>query len=170
MSNSIKSELLQLWDIQESLLQSYRGIFITAESIFAAVTATLLTIKQPGGSFLIPLVIIGLFINWLWVSLSEGRGNCVQYIQTLIRRVENGNPPDRPFQMFKEFQINESFRLKEMSSSDWCEPMKKRIAMNYVLPFIFYAFWLVISATVGYEIFRTSALEKGVKSPIDLCS
>lgn len=148
MQDQSKSDLWQLWAIQESLLQNYRSVFITSESIFVAVAAALLTTDSENRWLLmVGLVVIGLFLNRLWIELTESRGLQVSYVQTLIYRAENGQIIDKPFQQFKRFQTERAFMESEIGSPDWRMPMTKRITLNQLLPLVFYAFWFVTALT-----------------------
>ena len=88
---AVMSELYGLWSIQESLLQNYRMIFITAEAIFLSVAAAIVATKVPLLAFVI--AIPGIFILFIWAPITRARAKYVLFAQELIRAAEDGNPP-----------------------------------------------------------------------------
>lgn len=85
-----KSEILSYWQIQESLLQTYRGQFLTSESILFAIACVILTIKDPNHEWVFCLLFfllcfLGMFISICWMAIVTGRGVFVKYFQDRLR-------------------------------------------------------------------------------------
>ncbi len=80
-------QMLAMWGIQDSLLQSYRSIFITAESVVFGIAAAITSIKPPGA---IVLTILGLVLLFLWHKVCFSRSVDVSFVQWLLARVEGG--------------------------------------------------------------------------------
>ena len=71
--NDLMNYLISMWDIQDSLLQSYRNIFLTSESIFASVAVFVASTSSLHWFF--PLLGMGIFIIfWLWIPICTKRG------------------------------------------------------------------------------------------------
>jgi hypothetical protein len=94
-------ELMYLWGIQESLLQSYRSIFITAESIVFAVAAAIAAIAPQSA---LVLTLLGFSLLWLWHEITSNRARDVSFVQWLLAQVEHGEAVSTPLHTFKEFQ------------------------------------------------------------------
>ena len=77
------SELFSLWSVQDSLLQSYRSMFVTAQSVVMSLAAAIAASK-PTLANVLPLAVLGgvLMVAWLSVTLSRTRD--VTFAQKLI--------------------------------------------------------------------------------------
>jgi hypothetical protein len=94
-------QLLSIWGIQESLLQAYRSIFITAESVVFAIAAAITSINSWSA---IALTVLGLVLLWMWHKVCWNRAIDVSFVQWLLTRVEEGADITNPLSTFKEFQ------------------------------------------------------------------
>lgn len=154
MNYEKSSYIASLWSIQESLLQSYRSIFITIESIFIAVSITIQGFQIPDPIFLAPVILIGLYINQVWLEITSRRGLSVNLLQTILRRHENPNCyPDpyaatEPFEQLRKFQDDYQYRLAQMEQSDFICGDSTRSALGSVIPALFFSYWLFSSVYI----------------------
>ena len=97
------SDLFSLWSVQDSLLQSYRSMFVTAQSVVMSLAAAIAASK-PTLANVLPLAVLGgvLMVAWLSVTLSRTRD--VTFAQKLILWAEQGQVVARPLAAFKEYQ------------------------------------------------------------------
>lgn len=93
-------ELMDLWSIQESLLQSYRSLFITVQSIIVAVAAVVT--DQPGSALF--LVALGIVLLVAWHQVCRDRAEDVSFAQWLVLQSERGVEIPSPLDTFKQFQ------------------------------------------------------------------
>lgn len=152
MDYSKSSYISSLWSIQDALLQSYRSVFITIESIFIAVSITIQGFEVPDPIFLAPVLIIGLYVNKSWLEITSSRGLSVHFLQTLLRRHENPTKyPDpemetaEPFERLRKFQDDADYKKAQMKAGDFIAGDFTRAALGSVIPIIFFAYWLFSS-------------------------
>jgi hypothetical protein len=94
-------QVMALWGIQESLLQAYRSIFITAESVVFAVAAAITT-SNPISALI--LTFLGLVLLYMWHRVTSNRAKDVSFVQWLLARAEEGESIEAPLKLFKDFQ------------------------------------------------------------------
>lgn len=105
------SALYSIWTVQDSLLQYYRTMFITAQSLLIAVSATIASSTQSSkGQLSLLLIIGGLLLLGVWIIVTWSRARDVQFVQELLKSSENGSRVDFPFSTFKEYQ--NSWRIR----------------------------------------------------------
>jgi len=90
-----------MWSIQDSLLQAYRSIFITAESVVFAIAAAITTLNPRS---VIALSVLGIVLLWMWNIVCRNRAVDVSFIQWLLARAEEGSDVSAPLTHFKDFQ------------------------------------------------------------------
>lgn len=93
--------LWSLWDIQESLLQNYRALFITVESIILAVAAGF-AVSIPVA--VLPLALLGFWLVYVWREVTSNRAKDVSFVQWMIGHCECGHHIEQPLVTFKAFQ------------------------------------------------------------------
>ncbi len=114
----MKHELYSIWTIQETLLQTYRAIFTTMQSILLAGFASfgLAGFASFGGSLGAGLVaLIGVVTSLCWIKIGSDRQTAVDIAQALLLMDENNKLAEhkgRSFQLFKHCQ-------KELALPDW---------------------------------------------------
>lgn len=97
--------LYSIWSMQDSLLQNYRTMFITTESLLMAVSAAIAassTSSQHKFSWL--LIIVGLLLWVVWLIVTQSRARDVHFIQELLKHSEEGRYINAPFTAFKNYQ------------------------------------------------------------------
>ncbi len=100
--SSSLSSLYSLWSLQDSLLQNYRTMFLTAESLLIAVGSAIASSQKPLFSW--PLITIGLFLCFIWLIVTWSRARDVRFAQTLLLRSEEGKSVLRPFTTFRDYK------------------------------------------------------------------
>lgn len=93
--------LYSLWNVQDSLLQYYRTMFLTAESLLIAVTASIATVSKPPA---LALAAIGLVVLAVWSRVTRARARDVHFTQELIKWHEAGRCIAAPLTIFKQYQ------------------------------------------------------------------
>ena len=104
MNNSTKANLLSIWSTQDQLLQSYRALFLTFESVLLAGASIILTSGPPWLSIVV--IVLGLLAVKPWKEICSNRARDVSFIQWLLLKNEAGAAVPTPFTTFKEFQAD----------------------------------------------------------------
>lgn len=149
MSTDLKQAISfgELWGIQESLLQAYRTIFITVESVIFAVAVFLLSIKQASHFFSIPIQLLGLLIIPIWMGVCRARARAISFIHWLIQKYETGEDIAQPYSAFRQFQENRKFNNINVLSDENYKKLnnsKTRIRMDIQLPMLFVFLWIFL--------------------------
>lgn len=156
------SQAWSLWDIQESLLQTYRSIFVSSQSVLLAMAVTSLTISSQGKSgYALILAIPAAYLLYLWISVCTARARDVTFAQFLIMEIEaNDNFKELPLSVFKSFQNDGLSSV--ISDGDWSKAESEfeamlgsttRLVMNKRLPIVFCGTWLLV---VGFAFLEWS--------------
>lgn len=153
-----KYSLVDLWAIQESLLQNYRNLLIVVQSIFVAATLSFLSSDTFDPIHYSLAFVIAIYTNCLWINLCHDRGLSVLFLQTLVRRQDE---PDRfPDNEYKDrayfhrlrlFQDDEAYRIFEWGQPDFIKPDNTRNSLNFVLPVMFLFFWIYNSVRLLWQ-------------------
>jgi hypothetical protein len=146
------SNLYALWSIQESLLQNYRMIFITAEAIFLSFAATVTASPLPWLALVI--AIPGIVLLLMWMSITRARAQHVSFVQDMIRAAEKGNLPSQPLTQFKAIQDRaEGVAIADVS----LRSHRTRRQLEIWLPQVFALTWLLLLICAMYLSFVASA-------------
>ena len=135
--------IVALWGIQDALLQQYRTIFITMQSIFLAVGTALLQAQSPW----IPLgvlTILALVGGWLWVTVCLARGTAVYVIQYLGLRFEQGKSIGAPLKLLKDFQDGHHPEIRSDPQFRALLNGATRRKMEVILPSVFGLAWVCL--------------------------
>ena len=146
-------KLLALWSIQESLLQTYRSIFISAQSIVAGFAVAIVTTHKYLAVIL--LIVLGVFFLRLWVAVCRSRALDVTFIQWRILKAEEGEPTPKPLSALKEFQSSKTFQGKPVLQEERFENDAKSLTrhrMDRQLPFAFEIIWFLLTVYVLADI------------------
>lgn len=130
------------WSVNESLLQSYRSIFISSQSFLIAVGAILLDAKTPVWLLALIAGLALLMIWYLWFRVVVSRHRAVDYYKFQIDK----KTPENFFNCCTEREYI-SNSLKRTSIN--CALQKKnwrptRIKVDFLLPLIFTSIWLAL--------------------------
>lgn len=151
-------QALSLWSIQESLLQAYRSIFITAESVIFAIAAAIAN-STPYSAII--LTFLGYFLLWMWHKVCANRALDVSFTQWLLIQAEEGIDIPTPVGCLKRFQAGEIItindrpiqrHIKKPSASEINDKLfvsmtkgPTRRWMETYLPLLFAVLWLVVA-------------------------
>ena len=156
------SSLYSLWSIQDSLLQYYRTMFLTAESLILAVAAS---VSSTSANPALMLVFIGLVLLIVWVRVTGSRARDVSFTQELIKWNEARRYVQAPLSTFKAYQAewnksgsyvvqftdgtSEIFKQSGVWPPRDCEPYEiwhwnARLQMERVLPAAYLLSWVAI--------------------------
>ncbi|MFC1916616.1 hypothetical protein ACFLX1_00575 [Chloroflexota bacterium] len=149
------SELVSLWKVQESLLQSYRRIFISAQSVLIAVgTGVAFGIGGDLAAFfalgIIFLVVI--YLLYLHVKICGLRGEAVYFVRWLILRYEKGLAVNSPLTHMNEYLNSGKYEGINVVDDEDYKQFKAPYAgrehsvrrhMNR-LPWVFVVLWLLL--------------------------
>ncbi|MFC2035653.1 hypothetical protein ACFLUJ_05970 [Chloroflexota bacterium] len=149
------SELVSLWKVQESLLQSYRRIFISAQSVLIAVgTGVAFAIGRDLAAFfalgIIFLVVI--YLLYLQIKICGLRGEAVYFARWLIIRYEKGFTVNSPLTYMNEYLNTGKYEdinvVNDVDYQQFKAPYagrehSVRRHMNR-LPWVFVVLWLLL--------------------------
>ena len=162
-------DLFSLWSVQDSLLQSYRAMFVTAQSVVMSLAAAIAASK-PILEAVLPLAALGGVLMVVWLSVTLSRARDVTFAQKLILWAEKGQFVARPFATFKEYQraLADRSAYTVRFTNDSEEPFKPksiwlqatprfkiwkwgtRLHMEVIVPAGFALCWIWILAYVVY--------------------
>lgn len=146
MTKDRLSEVIALWDIQENLLQQYRTIFITKQSILVAVAASVFTPKDPPWVPMLMLFTLAMFSLWLWLDICNRRGKAVYACQYMARMIEDGDLVEKPVEMLKNMEDSKFMDPKIANDQRYRILLmnRTRVLMQYILPTVFVLAWIVL--------------------------
>lgn len=141
-------QLIAMWGIQDSLLQSYRNIFLTSQSIIFAVAVFVASGSKPYLSFF--LLPIGIYLLWIWFTICRSRGYDVWFFHWQLLKFEDGQPIDsKIFTNFKKWQsLGVKKQKKKLKNDNLGKRLLKsqvRVKMEYYLPCIFVVLWGILT-------------------------
>jgi hypothetical protein len=142
---NMKNELLSHWQIQESLLQSYRGVFLTSQSIVFAVASILATSVSPNKPVFILLTTLGLVLLYYWYQLANARGLDVSYFQMMLMKAERNEKLESILTNFKTWQkLNADDKIRILNEFGLSQS-RTRITMEIYLPALFLILWIALA-------------------------
>ena len=150
------SELIAMWSIQESLLQNYRIIFITSQSIILAVSGLIISVGN--GWLALPLIILGFYVMRMWKGVCQARALDVTFMQWIILESDSGVEITTPLTTFKAWQKHKTFNNDNLMENENFINMTKsvtRIKMDQRLPNIYWFIYIIFSVACTYNIYNT---------------
>jgi hypothetical protein len=144
----------ELWSIQESLLQSYRSIFITVEAVLFALATFGMTSDGTAVVIGLPIALLGLLLIPAWMAVCNARARAVTFVHWMIQRFEAGEDVPQPYTAFRQFQTDRMYgaiaaehdpRFRELSRS------KTRQRMDRDVPRRFAAMCVLLLLLAGFE-------------------
>ena len=148
-------ELLSLLKIQESLLQSYRRIFISTQSVLIAVAAgvAFAVDRELAAFFALGIMfLVAMYLNYLHIKVCGLRGKAVYFVQWLILRFEQGIAVNRPLTYMKEYLNSGKYEginvvddegYNQLTGAASAEEQGVRKPLNS-LPWVFVVLWLLL--------------------------
>ncbi|CAN5412073.1 hypothetical protein BH09GEM1_BH09GEM1_46060 [soil metagenome] len=143
--------LSDLWSIQESLLQSYRSTFITAESVVFGLAASVATTAP--WPLVTAFLVLGVGLTVPWTQICGARARSVSFVHWLILRAESGQQESRPFHAFKEFQDTGRYDPLVLDADPVFMKLshsRTRWWMEKVLPTSFLILWFFLAIYVAF--------------------
>jgi hypothetical protein len=146
----MKEELLRHWEIQERLLQSYRFMFMTAQSVL--LTGAAVVAAQPAAQpwILIPLMVIGLALLYVGVSITNARALDVSYFQLQLMLAEEGQVTDNVLAHFKNWQHQSKMEKQELLDRAKLLRSRTRQLLQVYVPLMFGLIWVVLGFTAYF--------------------
>ena len=168
-NNDIYNQLISMWDIQDGLLQSYRSIFVTSESILIAISAALLTSNAPYLSII--LSVLGYFVLHIWKSICNARALDVSFLQWLLLKIDRLDiNVEKPVDAFKKWQDTKMFGDIDVRKNDDFKDMvsnsETRTKTEKTLPRVFLWIWhlmVVHSLIATFVIYKASIIKIATK-------
>jgi hypothetical protein len=155
--SSSYGRLISMWSIQDSLLQSYRNVFLTTQAVLFSVAVFIAQGKTP--VLALPLVVIGLTLVLLWRFVVIRRGYDVWFFHLRMLRLDAGQPVEENlFSAFKSWQaIPPSERRKILERDNLGKTLldsATRKGMDVYLPLVFGACWVFLCGLAAWLQFR----------------
>jgi hypothetical protein len=153
MSQDQRNEAILLWQIQDTLLQSYRILFMTFQAI--AITAGgFVSFQLTGGGVwdLLHISVIGflilagpVFILAVWIPIVSHRHRMVSFTQWLLRTNTAHETP--PFNLLGQFSDGRSTYHQTIIARDDFQSFLKgptRMKLDRAVPIAFIFFWVLL--------------------------
>ena len=145
-------QVIAIWDIQESLLQSYRNTFITSEAVIFGIAAFIAASSTPYLGYVLFPMAAALFI--VWDRICRKRGLDVWFFQLQLLELEsNGTLEPRLFTRFKDSRdLGDKERELSLRNDPLGEQLlgsyTRKVMENYLLWF-FITLWLILGVIIG---------------------
>ena len=161
--NDVKMFLLTLSNYQENLLQSYRAMFISSQTVVISIAALIAASAPQQHILLATLLILGGVLLACWKYITENRWRNVAYCHMQIEKLENGELTQEdirnPFLSFKGWANNKSQKEKKEEiiawKEDWFKDQTRRIMQTF-LPIIYLIIWFII---ISFELHQLGFLD-----------
>lgn len=140
----MKQELLTHWQIQESLLQSYRKLFAITQTIIFSAACVVCTNANPKSIIFILLLFLGAVILYYWNQVASARALDVSYFQMMILKAERNEQIENIMTNFKSWQKlgkHEKLKLLDDFGLAWSQT---RTTMESYIPLLFLILWLAL--------------------------
>ncbi len=144
----MKVQILNHWQIQESLLQSYRRLFLTSETIIFSVASIIAAESQPNKLVFLILLILGSVLLYFWFQIGKARGLDVSYFQMLLLRAEKGEEIKDLLTNFKKWQFLDKKEKNKILAKFKLEKSRTRTTMEIYVPSLFIILWLGLGLTI----------------------
>ena len=142
-----QEEVYNNWSINESLLQSYRSIFIASQSFLIAVGAILWGNKDFPFFLFFLITVLALIIIWcLWFRVVLCRHKIVDYYKFQLGSKASKQKALKAFAECSEDEyIKKALKRKKINKllgkKNW---RRTRVKMDLLLPGIFTSIWLIL--------------------------
>ncbi len=142
-------EVLNHWQIQENLLQTYRVLFVTSQTLVFSVASITVSQNKPDKITFFVLLCLGLYLLTLWYKICRSRGFDVSYCQKILLDIENNIEHETFMTNFKKWQKKKrDEKVQILSQYETLPESPTRRNMEFKLPFIFALLWLILSLKV----------------------
>lgn len=142
--------VIELWQIQEKLLQSCGTIFIAFETLL--LSAALLLINNDDATLLsqLSVIFVGLTATYFWNYVATARAGNVTLLQAMLYALEKGVLLDEDYhtqmlayQKFGRLRPKVEKALRDMAAEYPLEKHGARLVLSN-LPWVFVVFWAVV--------------------------
>jgi hypothetical protein len=152
--NQYKTELLTHWQIQENLLQWYRSIFLTSQSILIGFSLNISANESSTENgvkvnlLFFSVWFSGVISLYFWRSVCKNRALDVSYFQNEIITLEN-NSSKINNSLLSEFKLWQKksyvLKLKDIKKAPLKNYIKTtRFKMDILLPSLYFLLWLML--------------------------
>ena len=139
----IYNNLHHKWEVNENLLQFYRSIFISSQSILIAVGAILFNKQFPPLAFKI-IALLAVFTIWyLWFPVVRARHLTVDYYKFQLSNNNKIFKKCKESEYLKDRQKRKKINF-ELEKTNW---RLTRLKMDLFLPIIFTIIWIILFTT-----------------------
>jgi hypothetical protein len=151
-----KEEVLRHWQIQENLLQGYRLIFLTSQTIIISVASLLVAYREADLLALIVFIVLltlALTLLDFWRKIAGARALDVSYLQAILfhhERFENKESLMREFKSWQKLHRNEKVEFIKNHS---IEPSATRVIMEKRIPELFFLLWIILLGVSSCKVF-----------------
>mgnify|MGYP003382775286 CR=1 FL=1 len=137
--------LATLWGTQDALLQQYRVIFVTIQSILVSFGGLIVFRPNNLGPMIAISAIVGVTM-YLWLSVCRPRARSVFFCQGMLLQAEAGEAIYRPVHSLKTFQ---GLSVTEQRKDRYVALLtgrgtKTRSKMDGILPAMFVIGWILL--------------------------
>ncbi|MFT3796502.1 NUDIX hydrolase [Flavobacterium sp.] len=150
--NEIYSRLISLWSVQESLLQTYRSLFLTTQSILFSIAVFIATTKKPYFSML--LFPIGIYLLFFGFRITKKRGfgvwYCILHLHKLDKNL-NFNTNSLTIDLHNFMELSYKQKIEYFQSDEVGKSMlddKTRRGMDYRITYLFILLWLLLLISI----------------------
>lgn len=155
MENTTYSKIVSIWAIQDSLLQMYRSIFLTCQSVIFSITAIMVSQSKPA-IFTVSLSALGIYLLWTMYRLNLKRSYAISYCQLHLIKLEKKQEfnHDHFFIEFNDFLQNkiqgmqDKLKKENIAAANFKHYTKKKIEM---LSVVFLLLWIAVIIFVLFK-------------------
>ncbi len=149
-----RAELIQLWSLQDMLLQTYRAKFLAAQALLLGLGA-----HTPGWEFW-PLFVIAAILLLQQVKICGARGRIVSRIQLTLIDLDRGIAVKGMVKTIKDWERGDRRATRPEGREDQHAAVPRGF-FNLVLPLLLIVTWIIFAAHhlgVLREMFATCPL------------
>ncbi|MCH4810438.1 hypothetical protein [Vreelandella neptunia] len=158
MSEYTRGDIISLWGVQESLLQSYRQIYLSSQSILVAAAFLLLEVQNPSTNTDISrvmIVLLGLATLFLWIKTTAHRRKAVTYVQAQLLEIDSGGSVANLYlhmQQHMNSQLNDTRSIERFTElvlaakeDVWVGKLLQSLPYLFALVWVYVAsaYWLI---------------------------
>jgi len=137
-------DIVTKWSTNETLLQSYRSIFITTQSIFLAIGV----FTTNNINMFLPICIISLITIWIiWFPVVKSRHLAVDFFKYSLELTEKEIAELLEFCKNEKLYISNKEIRKKANSILGCDKSWRltRIKIDLVIPILFTVIWTILT-------------------------
>lgn len=139
----LRHNLLQLWSIQDSLLQSYRMLSFALQTVLLSSAVGLLALSTKYPLIIVVLVVVGVVMLFALVRVTRARGINVSMIQAMLLKAESNEASRdwlRTVTVFKTYQKRTEAELEQDGLN--VERSPTRVTFDTYVPLTWLVAWV----------------------------